>query len=261
MATTFTAGPALSRLVISGAESTTCSKLSTSSRSFRSARYAPRVSSSVSPGTSRTARAWATAGATSDGSRTEASEVDEDAVVELVEHIGAELQRQPRLADASGAGEGERGGPPLTRQVAKPLQLLLAADERIGLDREVRRPVSERPRRWELGRQAVDEQLVELLRLEQVLQPVLTEVDDVTATAQQSPRGSRQEHLTAVRRSGDARDAMDVETHVVAVEQARFTRVEAHPHAKLGVCGPLVRRERALRVRRGGCGVRGSAKA
>ena len=70
------------------------------------------------------------------------------AVAELGQHVGRDLQREPRLADATDARQ--RHEPVLGDRLADTVQLCLAADERRELRRQVRRQGVERPQRREV---------------------------------------------------------------------------------------------------------------
>jgi hypothetical protein len=67
-----------------------------------------------------------------------------DAVGKLVDRIGRELQREPRLA--ASAGPGKRHQPVRANQFARLRELALPADKRCRLDRQVR-PVQRAQRR------------------------------------------------------------------------------------------------------------------
>ena len=104
-------------------------------------------------------------------------QVDEKgAVPELLQHLGGDLKGQPGLAGAPGSGEGEEPWPG-----EEPLDLgdlLLAADERGELRGEVVRPGVHGAGRWEVGREALDHELVEALGVDDVLEPMLPEVPE-----------------------------------------------------------------------------------
>ena len=109
----------------------------------------------------------------------------EDAVGELLDRVGRELERQARLAAPAGAGERHQA----MRANERPglLELALASDERGRLDRQVR-PI-ERPQR----REVLVAELVQALRRAQVLEAMLAEVAQLRcrsrAAAASSPRG------------------------------------------------------------------------
>jgi hypothetical protein len=118
--------------------------------------------------------------------------------------------------------------------------------------------------RLQLGKVVLEpgrDELVEMLRLVEVLELVLTEVSqgDVGdgVVAEQLASGLRDEHLTAVPGRADARRAVDAEADVTLASHGRLARVDAHPHAKLCVVGPHVLRKPALTRDRGRHGVLG----
>ena len=141
------------------------------------------------------------------GERRERDEVD--AVGELVQQLGCDLQGQPRLAGAAGARDRHQPGAP--EQVLH-LQLLDdAADERMRRLRQVR-PV-QAPERGERA----ETELVDALRPGEVLQPVLAEIDDLLLVREQVARRIRQEHLPSVPGGRDPGCAMDVHPHVAVL--------------------------------------------
>jgi hypothetical protein len=133
-------------------------------------------------------------------------QVHEDhAVLELGEQLRGDLEGQPGLAGAPGAGEGEQAGP--AEEPPDLGDLLLPAHERGELHGEVVPPGVQRPGRRELGREPVDHQVVQVHRQGDVLQPVLPEVPERRSLRQgvlhQHPGGVGDDHLPAVGRRGD----------------------------------------------------------
>ena len=186
-------------------------------------------------------------------------ELDEGrAVREPLAHAGGELEREPGLAGAAGADQRQQAHVVAREQLAGLGELALAPDEGVRHRGEAREPVVERVQRRELVRQAVDLELVELLRAGQVLQHVLAEVAELDARPEQRARGLRDEHLAAVAGRHHARRVVHVEADVAAVHPPRLAGVQAHAHADLVAVGPVVPGERALAVhgRRGGVGGR-----
>ena len=66
---------------------------------------------------------------------------------------------------------------------------------------------------------------------------------------EQCPRGRRQQHLPAVRRGHDARDAVHVDADIRRPGRERLARVDARPYRHACTIGPVVRGELALQVR------------
>ena len=86
-------------------------------------------------------------------------------------------------------------------------------------------------------------ELVDALRLRQILEPVLAEI--LGLGGDEIARRPREKDLTAVTCSCDSRRSMDVEADVVPAGQGRLAGVQAHPDANR----PL--RERSLSFARG----------
>ena len=177
---------------------------------------------------------------------------EEDAVAELVEHVGRELERKAGLAGAARPDQREQPHVVAQEQRARLGQLALAADEGVRLRRQVRRPVVERRQRRELVRQAVELELVELLRPREVLQPVRAEVAQARVGVKQRLRRLRDEHLPAVADRHHPRGVVDVEPDVAPVGGMRLAGVEADSHADLVASRPIVLRQGTLSGGRGG---------
>ena len=144
-----------------------------------SRRYSLSVSSALSPGCSRRPSVCAIAGTTSSGSRTGASWTKAAPPGNRSSTLRRELQGEPRLAGAAGADQRQQPHVVAGEQRAGLGELALAADEGVRHRGEVGEPVVERVQRRELGGQAVELELVELLRAGQVLEQVLAEVAEL----------------------------------------------------------------------------------
>jgi hypothetical protein len=145
-----------------------------------------------------------------------------DAVPVLLDDLCRSLQREARLAGATCAGEGQHRGRREEREHVG--QLLLAADERAGLHREVR--LVQALERWEVARP----QLVDPLGSDQILQAVLAEIEEIV-TACELSRRLRDQDLAAVTSGRDPRGAVDVEADVAFVRQERLAGVHTDAHA------------------------------
>ena len=81
-----------------------------------------------------------------------------------------------------------------------------------------------------------------MLRLVEVLEPVLTEVAQADlrgpVVAEQLARRLRHEHLAAVPGRADARRTWTPMPDVALAAHAGLARVDAHAHAQLGALGP-----------------------
>jgi hypothetical protein len=105
-----------------------------------------------------------------------------------------------------------------------------------------------RVQRGEVGRKALDLELVEPLRAGHVLQHVLAQVANLDAVVEERSRRIRQEHLAAVGRCHHACGLMDVEPNVGPVDRPRFARVQADAYPDLVPVRPNVGRESTLRL-------------
>ena len=112
----------------------------------------------------------------------------ERAVVELVHEVCCDLHRKARLARAAGTGQGHEPHVVVAYEPADRVELLVPADERRRLRRQIRASALERPQGRELRRQAGDEELVQALRPAQVFEPVLAEVAEAQAVHGNSSR-------------------------------------------------------------------------
>ena len=162
---------------------------------------------------------------------------EEDALREVLDQLGGGLEREPGLARAARAGERQQAHVVPPKPLGDRGHLALAADQRRGLDGQVRRPVLERAQRRELVRQPVDHELREPLRPRQVLEPVLAEVAQRDPVGQlvldQLARRLRDQHLPAVSGRADPRGARDVEAHVARRPDRRLAGVDPDPDRQL----------------------------
>ena len=101
----------------------------------------------------------------------------------------------------------------------------------------------------------VDRELVDLLRLVDVLQLPLPQREDGDAfrqrRADERTRRLREEDVAALGRGADASGAHDVEAEVPLAAERRLARVEPHAHAHGRVVRPDGRRVGTLRFHRG----------
>ncbi len=137
----------------------------------------------------------------------------EDTVGILVGRLRRSLQRQPCLAGAAGAGEGEQANIVTGEQLDDLRELALAADERRRRHREIRAV-----ERLQDGEVACT-QLVDALGGPEVLEAVLAEIG--AARPRPSERRRRgDEHLAPVAGGGDAGRAVDVAADVALRRRA-----------------------------------------
>ena len=113
--------------------------------------------------------------------------------------------------------------------------------------------------------QTVDHELVEVLRLLDVLEPPLAQVSDRDFGRQvllRQPLGRPgEQHLAAVACGADPRCSMDADTHVALGTHLGLARVQAHPHLDLRSLRPRMGRQVALGVDRCSHGVVGGCEA
>ena len=124
---------------------------------------------------SRTPSVCAIVGTMRSGSAT-AARPTKKSVREVVEEFGCGLCSEPRLSGAAGSGERHQANATLPEESGDLADLPLAADKCRGLQGKIRRPVPEATQRWELGLEVGDKELVEPLRLREILQAVLAQV-------------------------------------------------------------------------------------
>ena len=155
------------------------------------------------------------------------------AVVEPVDLLGGDPQRQAGLANAARPGEGDEPG--AGEQLADLGDLARASDERGSRWRQVRPPwPPDGADRWELGRETVDDEVVKGLGLVEVLQPVAAEVADRHSLGEgvtdEGPCGLGDHDLAPVCGRGDPGRSVHVNPDVVATGEETLAGVHAHPN-------------------------------
>ena len=235
VASSFRPGASARRVERAGAADTTCSKLSSTSRSCLSRRYSTSVSSALSPGWSRSPSACAITGTTSSGSRTGASWTK-------AAPLANRSLRPPASCRASRVLPVPPGPSSVrSRTSSRVSSAPVSASSRsrptkaFGTCREAREPVVERVQRRELVRQAVDLELVELLRARQSFSTCSPRSRSSTLGSEQRARGLRDEHLAAVAGRHHARRVVHVEADVVP-STLRAARPCAGPCARGSRC-------------------------
>ncbi len=183
------------------------------------------------------------------------------AIRKRVEQVGGDLQREPRLAAAAGAGQREQPG--LAQQRLHFRDFLFAADEARQLLRQVVGRRVQRAQRRERALQFAGHELPEVLGARQIAQADAPQVQELdarreSATAQVDDR-LRHQDLAAVRGAGDARRTIDGAAEVVAVADLRDAGVQsaAHPErnpARLADRGHAALQAERRRDRRRGVG-------
>ena len=184
---------------------------------------------------------------------------EEHAVREVVRDARGELERQSRLARPARAGQRQQPG--RAEQGRGLGQLGVATDEGRQLRRQVVGVGVGCPRRRELGRQPVDDDLDQVDRRQQVLEAEGAQIPQHDAgwqvRRQQPARGVGHEDLAAMGHRRDARRLVDVDAdHAAAAgrdsDALGFAGVEPHPHPDVGAVRPGLAVERPLAGDRGG---------
>ena len=158
------------------------------------------------------------------------------------------MQRQTGLADAARAGQRDERR--RSQQGATLGDLALAADEGGQLAGQVAEPPLVGAQGREVRVEAGGRDLVEPLRLGQVLELMLPEIDEGDLGrdigGHEVAGGLRDEDLPAVAGRADACRTMDVDAHVAGRGLGGLAGVDAHADADVGAVRPLVARDAAL---------------
>ena len=159
---------------------------------------------------------------------------------------------QPRL---TGAAKAEDGDEPLRAGELVPQQVEfgLATYKTARVGGKIRRPDRLGPQRREVAWTAVVvHQQPEPLGRREVLQPMLTDVHQFEARAEQRTRGGGDDDLAAVSGGRHARREMHLQAAIAGRGATDEARVDTHPHAQLpDRLGPRVAVQRPLRGDRG----------
>ena len=232
VASTFT-GPGRARIAStsSAAASRTCSQLSSTSRDRRPASVSAMLAVIVRPAFGTSPTVVATASATASGSPTAASSTSHTPSGILRHHLG----RRP--APRGGSCPPRRRRSSVTsrasaKRVLHRRELRVAAHERRALRRQVRDEGVERPQRRERTLEVHVDNLEDPLRLAQVLEPVLAQVEYLDR-CRRAPAPAAASDITiwppcatAMIRAG----SVHRRPVVVTVAQLRVTAVDPHAH-------------------------------
>ena len=151
-----------------------------------------------------------------------------DTVVVVVCGGSGSLQREPRLAASTRAGQCHQPDVTSPHESREMVDLLLATEKRRRRNGQVR--LVQRLQRRERFRP----ELEEALRRAQVLQAMQAEIAHLGAGEVGGRLG--QQHLTAVPGSRDPRGTVHVKPDVALVGPKRLPRVQAHPHPHWSAC-------------------------
>ena len=173
---------------------------------------------------------------------------EEDAVGKVVGDGRRELQRQPRLARPAGPGQGQQAG--RGQEPRGLLELGCAPDERGQLGRQVVGPGVGRAERREVRREVVGLDLDDVLRAEQVLEPVGAEVAQPNLDRQvrldERAGGVGQEDLATVPDRRDPGSAVDVQADQALAGELGLARMDADPNTNRLAFRPRLGGQRSL---------------
>ena len=183
-------------------------------------------------------------------------EVDEvDAVGEPVDLVGGGTDGEPRLAAATGPGQGHEPDVLVVEALSNRPELRVAADERGCLGWKVVRTEVESRQRSELGRQPRMGKLEEPLRPPEVLQSMLPEVAKRRAFREPAldVLGGRlgQQDLAAVTGRHDPRRPVHRGPKEVPAARLDLAGVDPHPHPYRAPVRPRLREQPVLSGDRG----------
>ena len=217
-------GAVRSRSATIGAAETTCSKLSSTSSTVLSRSQSASVSATGRAVPSDDADRAGDPGGDQHRVADRLERHEEHAVREVVRDAGGELERQSRLARAARPGQREQPG--RAEQGRGLGQLGVATDEGRQLRRQVVGMGVGCPRRGELGRQPVDDDLDQVDRRQQVLEAEGAQITQRDAgwqvRRQQPARRVGHEDLAAVGDRRDARRLVDVDADHPAAAGSRL---------------------------------------
>ena len=163
---------------------------------------------------------------------------------------GHGLEREPALAGSARAGDRHEPDVWPGEQELDRREVLLPADEPVM--KSGQRRAAERSWRGKRLGEAVRHELVEVLVLRDVLEAVASQIDRLVAPLrQQVVRQLGGEYLPTVRDRLDPGGPDDVDADVALRPALRLARVQSHAHGNADAAGPLLDRERMLRLDRG----------
>ena len=169
------------------------------------------------------------------GNGGQADEVD--ALLEVVEAVGGDVDGEAGLAGATGAGQGDEGYVRAQQQVAYGDQFLVAADERVALDRQVVGQRVEAAQWREVNGQVRGDDLEDVLGTGQVLEAMAAQVAQADGGRQRVPHqlagGQREERLAAVAGGQEAGHAIDRRAEIVAVALQSRAGVEGDTDSEM----------------------------
>jgi hypothetical protein len=124
--------------------------------------------------------------------------------------------------------------------------LILTTDDARCLVRQSHNSTTEGPRRGEPIRTPVNRKLIHMLRLIEILEPMLAQIKQSVSIPGQAMGRLRHQHLASVSRRADPCDTVDVDPNVVAGVDLRNAGMHAHPNRHRSTPRPLLVDERLL---------------
>ena len=179
---------------------------------------------------------------------------EEQAVRVGVLQGGGDRERDPGLARPAGTGERHQPDLVVAEQAGDLGELRRPADQRRRGDRQVGAAAEAAQRREVVG-QVRHHEVVQVLRLVEVLEPVPAEVADRRLRAEVADQGAgglRDHRLAAAGGGGDPGRAVHVDADVAVLVRLRLAGVQPDPHADVDVVGPGVAVQQALALEGGG---------
>jgi hypothetical protein len=170
-------------------------------------------------------------------------EVDEEGAISVLgQDLGGNLKGQSGLPGPPGAGEREEACP--AEELPDLGYRVLPAYERCQLQRQVVRPGVQGPGRRKVRGEPLDHQVVEVLGVSDVLQPMLSEIPEGSPVwkraLHESPGGVGEDDLPSVGRGGYPRGPVHVDADVVVPAPHPLPGVKSHPDPHAGARGPIV---------------------
>ena len=174
---------------------------------------------------------------------------EEDTIGESGRRSRSDLDAESRLARSSRAGQ--RDEPALREERRRPGDLVFPAHERGELGRQADGNL-EAPDRWELGGEALDHQVEQVLGVGQILQPMHAQAADRHPLGQvvldQTSRRVRDDDLSSPPHCRDPRGPVHVEPEIVIAPEDGVACVHPHAYPQGMSLGPAVSVEPSLRL-------------
>ena len=174
------------------------------------------------------------------------------AAISLLEQVTRRPQRQPGLPRPASARECDEAHIRGDQQPFELVQLLAPADEGLHLGGQVVRTAARRAKLGKLRGQRRVHELVDALRLEEILQPVQAEVEEGGAVAERVALRARprEDDLASVGDRHQARAAVEGGTEVVRATALDRACVDAHADSDRAQLAPVLLEQGELPRRR-----------